>query len=40
MRETVAILRTVQPLKLTPDMPVFTNIDGRPVEPDTFLKRW
>ena len=33
-------MRAIQPLHVTPDMPVFTNIDGRPIEPNSFLKPW
>lgn len=40
MPETVRILRAIQPLRVTPDMPVFTNTNGRPIEPNSFLKPW
>jgi|SRR5579862_2868327 len=40
MPETIKLLRAMQPLHTTPEMRVFTNIDGRPIEPNAFLKRW
>jgi len=40
MPETVAILRTIQPLHVTPEMPVFTNTNGQPIEPNAFLAPW
>jgi len=38
--ETVRLLATLQPLHVTPDMPVFTNINGEPIEPNSFLAPW
>lgn len=40
MPETVRLSREMQPLHVEPDAYVFTNIDGRPIEPNAFLKRW
>lgn len=38
--ETVRLLRALQPLHTTPEMPVFTNIAGAPIEPNSFLRPW
>src|SRR5215470_16749477 len=31
---TADVLRTIQPLRVTPEMPVFVNTNGRPIEPN------
>src|SRR5262249_38287713 len=38
--ETVRFVRAIQPLHVTPDMPVFTNVDGGPIEPNSLLRHW
>lgn len=38
--DTVQLLRPLQPSPVTPDMPVFTNIEGRPVEPKSLSEHW
>ena len=38
--ETVRLLDEMQSLHLTPEMPVFTNTNGAPLEPNSFLKPW
>ena len=38
--ETVRVLRAIQPLHVTPEMPVFTNVDGGPIEPNSLLRHW
>ncbi len=38
--ETVRLVRAIQPLHVTPDMPVFTNVDGGPIEPNSLLRHW
>ena len=38
--ETVRLLATLRPLHVTPEMPVFTNINGQPIEPNSFLAPW
>ena len=38
--ETVAVLRQMMPLRVEPDMPVFTNVDRRPVDPHSFTEHW
>ncbi len=40
MPETVAILRQMMPLRVEPDMPVFVNVDGAPIEPKVFSTHW
>ena len=40
MPATVEILRAIQPLNVTPNMPVFTNLQGRPIEPKAFSTYW
>jgi integrase len=37
---TVDLLRALQPLHVTPDQPVFTNTNGQPIEPNSFLLPW
>jgi integrase len=37
---TVRLLRDIQPLRVTPDLPVFTNTTGGPVEPNSLLPHW
>jgi hypothetical protein len=34
------VLRAIQPLHLTPDMPVFTSTTGAPIEPKSFSVHW
>jgi hypothetical protein len=34
--EVVELLRGLQPLRVEPTTPLFTNLDGTPVEPKTF----
>ena len=36
--ETVRFVRTIQPLHVRPDMPVFTNVAGGPIEPNSLLR--
>jgi hypothetical protein len=38
--ETVRLLRAIEPLRVTPEMPVFTNVDGGPIEPNSLLRHW
>jgi integrase len=38
--ETTAVLHQIMPLRAEPDMPVFTNVDGRPVDPHSFTEHW
>ena len=38
--ETVAVLRAIQPLVVTPDAPVFTNVAGGAIEPKAFAGHW
>ncbi len=38
--EVIAALRMIQPLHVTPEMPVFTGTDGAPIEPKAFSARW
>jgi integrase len=40
MPETVEILRQMMPLRVEPDTPVFTNVDGAPIEPKVFAAHW
>ncbi len=40
MPETVRILEALHPLDVKPEMPVFSNTNGRPIEPNSFLKPW
>jgi integrase len=37
---TVAVLRAIQPLHVTPEMPVFVNTNGQPIEPNSLLPHW
>ena len=37
---TVGLLRNIQPLRLTPELTVFTNTTGGPVEPNSLLPHW
>jgi len=34
--ETTALLKSIMPLHVEPDTPVFTNVDGEPIEPKVF----
>ena len=34
------LLRQMMPLRVEPDMPVFTNVDGGPVDPNAFTDHW
>lgn len=38
--ETTALLKSIMPLHITPDTPVFTNVDGEPIEPKVFSTHW
>jgi integrase len=38
--ETTALLKSIMPLHVEPDTPVFTNVDGEPVEPKVFSTHW
>jgi integrase len=38
--ETVRLLAAIQPLNVTPTMPVFVNTLGLPIEPNSMLKPW
>lgn len=38
--ETTRVLRAMQPLRVTPDIPVFVNTNGAPLEPNSFLRPW
>jgi integrase len=38
--ETVRLLRVIEPLRVTPDMYVFTTTGGRPIEPKAFSAHW
>ena len=38
--ETVRVLSAIQPLRLTPETPVFVNTGGRPLEPRAFHPHW
>lgn len=40
LAETVRLIRAIQPLHVTPEMPVFTNVDGGPIEPNSLLRHW
>jgi hypothetical protein len=37
---TVGLLRDLQPLHVTPEMPVFTTTTGTPIEPKAFSRHW
>ena len=38
--EVVRLLRELQPLRVEPTTPLFTNLDGTPIEPKTFSTHW
>jgi integrase len=38
--ETVQLLSQLQPLRVQPEMPVFTNTRGQPIEPNSLLPHW
>jgi integrase len=38
--ETVRLLQALRPLHVTPQMPVFINTNGQPVEPNSLLAHW
>jgi integrase len=38
--ETARLLRDILPLHVTPDAPLFVNLDGRPLEPKRFSEHW
>jgi hypothetical protein len=38
--ELVELLRQLQPLRVEPATPVFTNLDGMPIEPESFATQW
>jgi integrase len=38
--EAVWLLKMIQPLRVTPEMPVFTNTLGQPIEPNSLLQHW
>ena len=38
--EVVRLLKMIQPLRVTPEMPVFTNTVGQPIEPNSLLPHW
>lgn len=38
--ETRRLLDGIEPLRVSPDMPVFTNTRGDPIEPNSFLLPW
>jgi integrase len=40
LAETIRLIRTIQPLHVTPEMPVFTNVAGGPIEPNSLLRHW
>jgi integrase len=37
---TVKILHDLFPLHVTPEMPLFPNIEGRPIDPQAFTRHW
>ncbi len=37
---TIELLHALQPLKVTPDMPVFTSTTGTPIEPKVLSRHW
>jgi integrase len=37
---SVALLRSIRPLHVTPDTPVFTNVLGRPLDQQAFTRHW
>jgi len=38
--ETTALLKSIMPLHVEPATPVFTNVDGEPIEPKVFSTHW
>ena len=38
--ETRRVLSQIQPLRVVPEMPVFTSTTGRPIEPKAFSEHW
>lgn len=38
--ESVRLIKAIQPLHVTPEMPVFTNVAGGPIEPNSLLRHW
>ena len=38
--ETVRLLAGLRPLQVMPETPVFTNMNGQPIEPNSFLVPW
>jgi len=38
--DTVRLLQALRPLHVTAETPVFTNLNGGPIEPKAFLERW
>ena len=38
--ETIRVLRATQPLRVDPEMPVFTTTEGKPIEPKAFASRF
>ena len=38
--ETVRLLDCIQPLRIAPEMPVFANALGNPIEPKAFTRHW
>jgi integrase len=38
--ETTVLLESIMPLHVEPDTPVFTNVDGEPIEPKAFSTHW
>jgi integrase len=38
--ETARVLRALEPLHVTPEQPVFTTTEGRPIEPKAFASRY
>jgi integrase len=38
--ETIALLRALQPLHVSPTAPVFPNTRGEPIEPNSLLSHW
>ena len=38
--EVVRVLRTIQPLHVAPETPVFVNTCGKPIEPKVFSEHW
>ena len=38
--EAVRLLKLIQPLRVTPEMPVFINTLGQPIEPNSLLQHW